>query len=428
MPKFNNKHFLVIGGGGREHAIGWGIHREGHEVSFIPGNAGTYSLGRNIQMDWHSHESLEKTLLEIKPDIVVIGPEQPIAEGISDFIRTKVGLPVFAPSQKASLLEASKIFAKEFMEKYQIPTAKFEVCDSPTKAINVIEKWENFPVVIKADGLAGGKGVTITPDKKTAISTIVDYMEKEKFGDASKRVVIEEYLSGFEASVFVLVDGEFKYLILGDALDYKRLLDGDRGPNTGGMGSISPHPLLNNTTRNEIEARVVSPTINGLKKEDLVYTGVLYFGLMITDKGPYVLEYNIRFGDPESQVLIPRITSGFSDLLHAIATEGLEKISKPTLTGHAVTVILASGGYPVSYKTGYEISGLERVRELNRIIVFHAGTKRLDDKILTSGGRVLNIVGLGETLREAVERAYNALRFIKFQDMHYRKDIAQSFL
>lgn len=422
------KYFLIIGSGGREHAIGWGIHREGNIVTFSPGNAGTETIGKNIQIDLSSGDSLRESILKIQPDIVVIGPEKPIADGIGDFIRNELGIPVFAPSKKVSMLEASKIFAKEFMKKHGIPTAKFEVCQTLSEAFNTLQRWGSFPVVIKADGLAGGKGVTIASDRETSISTVVEYMEKGKFGDASKRVVIEEFLTGFEASVFVLVDKEFRYLTLGDAMDYKRLLDGDRGPNTGGMGSISPHPLLDNTKRKEIEDRIISPTIKGLKKEDLIYTGVLYFGLMITESGPYVLEYNIRFGDPESQVLIPRFKSGFSELVSAVATEGLKEKAAPNLDGYAVTVIVASGGYPISYEKGYEIFGLQRVEKLKGVIVFHAGTKRFNNMVLTSGGRVLNIVGLGDSLAEAVERVYSAVKFIRFQDMQYRSDIAKSFL
>ncbi len=428
MPEPEAKHFLVIGGGGREHAIGWGLHREGNKVSFIPGNAGTLNLGKNIKVDLYSKETLKEILVNTNPDVVVIGPEKPIADGIGDFIRENVGIPVFAPSSRAAQLEASKIFAKEFMKKHGVPTAKFRVCESLSEALMAIEDWDSFPVVIKADGLAAGKGVTIAHDKKTAASTLVDYIEKGKFGDASRRVVLEEFLAGFEASVFVLVDNEFRYLLIGDAMDYKRLLDGDRGPNTGGMGSISPHPLLDNSIRHEIEERIIMPTINGLKREDLTYIGVLYFGLMITATGPYVLEYNIRFGDPEAQVLIPRITTGLSDLLYAVATDSLKGISPPRLKGYAVAVILASGGYPISYKKGFEISGLDKVNGLDGVIVFHAGTRMENERILTSGGRVLNIVGLGESLREAVERAYNAIEYIEFQDMYYRRDIASVFL
>ncbi len=416
---------LVIGSGGREHALAWGLHRSGATVGILPGNAGTLREGVNFSGSWKDRTSVQQVIESFRPDLVVLGPEAPIAEGLGDWIRQTFRIPVFAPPQKTAFLEASKIQAKEFMARNGIPTASFETHTDLHSALKSVEQWPTWPVVIKADGLAGGKGVVIAPDKTTATQTLIDFMEKGKFGPASQRVVLETYLEGYEASVFVLIDSEYRYQVLGDAMDYKRLLDGDRGPNTGGMGAISPHPKLSHAERQQILDRVIRPTIEGLKKEWFPYSGVLYFGLMITDHGPYVLEYNIRFGDPEAQVLIPRLKGDFARLLYryATASNGESEVQTDEHL-HAVTVILASQGYPVQYETGKVIEGLEDLRDQPNVLIFHAGTSLQGQKVVTAGGRVLNVVGLGTTLSEARTHAYQAVQKIRFEGMTYRTDIA----
>ncbi len=417
---------LVIGSGGREHALAWGLHRAGADVAALPGNAGTLNVGQNLEGSWKDRDTVRVAMETFRPDLVVLGPEAPIAEGLGDWIRETIGIPVFAPPQKTAFLEASKIRAKEFMARHGIPTARFETHTDLTSALASLDRWPTWPLVIKADGLAGGKGVVIAPDRQTAQQTLVEFMEKGKFGSASQRVVLEEYLTGYEASVFVLIDRQYRFQVLGDAMDYKRLQDGDQGPNTGGMGAISPHPKLTPQDRQAILERVIQPTLRGLEQDGLLYSGVLYFGLMITKDGPYVLEYNIRFGDPEAQVLIPRLRGDFAGLLYRYATADDAEVQVETEASlHAVTVILASKGYPVRYETGKVVTGLSAAASLPQVLVFHAGTRMAGDQVVTAGGRVLNVVGLGQSLAEARQRAYTAIQKIHFEGMTYRTDIAK---
>ena len=407
---------LVLGKGGREHALGWKLSLSGTkpDIYFMPGNAGTLSVGRNIDGDYNRFGDVLKAVKDEKIDLVVVGPEDPIAKGIADFLEEN-GIKVIAPRKNVAFLEASKIRAKEFMRKYGIPTAEFRVFHSYNEAVAYINRADSFPLVIKADGLCAGKGVVIANDRDTALNTVSDFMEEGKFGDASRRVVIEEYLSGYEFSVFIYLDGE-RYTVLGDAIDYKRAYDNDEGPNTGGMGSIAPAVFLDAEMRKRVKEEIIEKTVSGLLSEGLYYRGFLYFGLIWTKKGPYVLEYNVRMGDPETQVVTSLDSRDWVELFNG---NGLNK-EWPLSDKICLLVVLASGGYPLNYEKGLEINGLNEVKGVK---VFHAGTKFLNNKLVTAGGRVLNVVGCAKSLEEARDTVYREIGKIKFEDVYYRKDI-----
>jgi len=414
---------LVVGSGGREHALAWKL-AESPEVDRIfcaPGNAGTEEIGENVSIPASELSKLVRFAKENRIDLTVIGPDAALAAGIVDLFEAE-GLRVFGPNQKAAQLEASKIFAKELMSAEKIPTAEARTFSSSKEALDYCGEVTP-PVVIKADGLALGKGVIIAHDREEARQAVQAMMEERVFGDAGRRIIIEECLRGSECSVHALVSGE-SFRMLATARDHKRALDGDEGPNTGGMGAVSPADNWNTKREREFADSIMQPLLHGLTRNGRMFRGLLFPGLMITNKGLRVLEFNCRFGDPETQAILPRLKSDLVSLLMATIEGGLEDVTIEFDSRTAVTVILASRGYPGKYDTGKRIEGLENAARLPEVRIFQAGTKRQDGKIVTSGGRVLAITALGESVTEARERAYDAISQIHFEGCHFRRDIA----
>ncbi|MGB3114463.1 MAG: phosphoribosylamine--glycine ligase, partial [Candidatus Omnitrophota bacterium] len=352
-------------------------------------------------------------------DLVVVGPEAPLATGLADALESE-GVKVFGPSYAAARLESSKIFAKELMGKHSIPTAEFRIFDNIDKAEGYIRSV-GAPVVVKADGLAAGKGVIVADTKEEAIEAAKSMLVEKKFGSAGNKIIVEECLKGEEASILVITDGQ-NILPLASSQDHKRVLDGDQGPNTGGMGAYSPTPVVDKEMFQKVIETIVRPTIDGLRNDGILYKGVLYTGIMITDAGPKVLEYNVRFGDPETQVILPRMRSDLVDVLAAAAGGGLSGKKVKWDERECVCVVLVSGGYPGSYEKGKRITGLEEAKK-EGAFVFHAGTRSDNNELFTAGGRVLNVVGLGQDIKEAVANTYRAVEKIHFEGMHYRRDI-----
>jgi phosphoribosylamine--glycine ligase len=416
---------LVIGSGGREHALAWKLKQSPgvDRIFCAPGNGGTSQLADNIAITATDLTKLVRFAKENDVDLTVVGPDDPLAAGIVDlFVAEK--LRVFGPTKSAARIESSKIFAKELMRSQKIPTAEASTFSDSNEALRYCEQLK-FPVVIKADGLALGKGVIIAPDVATARSTIDEMMNQKRFGEAGRRVVIEEFLRGTECSLHALVEGG-NYLLLESARDHKRAFDGDQGPNTGGMGAFSPANNWNSELQSQFENEIMQPLLRGLLKEGIAFRGLLYPGLMITSKGARVLEFNCRFGDPETQAILPRMKSDLLPLLEATIDGKIEKCAIDWDGRAAVTVVLASSGYPGKYETGKPISGLEDAAKLDHVQIFHAGTKRANGKLVTSGGRVLAVTALGPTIAAARERAYEAVSRIHFEGCHYRRDIAMS--
>jgi phosphoribosylamine---glycine ligase len=414
---------LVVGSGGREHALAWKL-AESPEVDRIfcaPGNAGTEEIGENVSIPASELSKLVRFAKENRIDLTVIGPDDALAAGIVDLFEAE-GLRVFGPNQKAAQLEASKIFAKELMSAEKIPTAEARTFSSSKEALDYCGEV-TLPVVIKADGLALGKGVIIAHDRENARQAVQAMMEEHVFGEAGRRIIIEECLRGSESSVHALVSGE-SFRMLATARDHKRALDGDEGPNTGGMGAVSPADNWNAEREREFADSIMQPLLHGLTRNGRTFHGLLFPGLMITNKGLRVLEFNCRFGDPETQAILPRLKSDLVSLLMATIEGGLEDATIEFDSRTAVTVILASRGYPGKNDIGKRIEGLENAASLPEVRIFQAGTKRQDGKIVTSGGRVLAITALGESVTEARERAYGAIRQIHFEGCHFRRDIA----
>jgi phosphoribosylamine---glycine ligase len=416
---------LVIGGGGREHALAWKLNQspEVDQMLCAPGNAGTAVIGENVPIKANDLHALVRLAKENRVDLTVVGPDDPLAAGIVDlFVAQK--LRVFGPTKSAARIESSKIFAKELMRAQRIPTAEANTFSDSDEAFRYCEQLK-FPVVIKADGLALGKGVIIVPDAATARSTIDAMMNEGRFGDAGRCIVIEEFLRGSECSVHALVDGK-NYRVLESARDHKRVFDGDLGPNTGGMGAFSPANNWSPELEDQLDKKIMRPLLRGLLEEGITFRGLLYPGLIISAAGARVLEFNCRFGDPETQAILPRMKSDLLPLLEATIDGQIDNCSIEWDTRAAVTVVLASGGYPDKYETGKEISGLDEVEKLDDVHIFHAGTRRTNGGIVTSGGRVLAVTALGSTIAAARERAYEAVSGIHFEGCHYRRDIAMS--
>lgn len=413
---------LIIGSGGREHALAWKVKQseQVRQIFLAPGNGGTTTLAKNVPINVKDIKKLADFANQNEIDLTIVGPEVPLVTGVVDEFK-KRNLRIFGPSQNAALLEGSKVFAKELMAKYDIPTASFKIFDNSDKAIKFVER-KNCPLVIKADGLAKGKGVIVCDNKGQAKQAIKEIMIKKKFGDAGKKVIIEEKLIGQEASIIALSDGE-NVLALTPSQDHKQIYDGDKGPNTGGMGAYSPAPVVDREIFNYCVDRIIKRTVLGMKKEGTPYRGVLYAGIMITEDGPKTLEFNVRFGDPETQAILPRMKSDLVDLILGTLEGNLadKKIEWSDKT--CVCVVMASGGYPGSYEKGKEISGIKEAESLDDIVVFHAGTKKEGQKILTNGGRVLGITGLDKGIKGAIKRTYKAVKIISFDNMYYRKDI-----
>ena len=413
---------LVIGGGGREHALAWKLRQSPHvkQVFIAPGNAGTAQVGRNVEAKLSELDQLLNFAQRESIDLTVVGPDDVLAAGIVDLFEN-AGLRIFGPCQEAAQLETSKSFAKRFMVRHGIPTARFGEFEASQDAKAALGEF-GFPLAVKADGLALGKGVLIAHDRSEAEEAIDDMIERRRFGDAGRKIVIEEFLSGAECSVHALVDGR-SYLLFPTAQDHKQLYDGNQGPNTGGMGTFSPSHRLDATLLQEIREKILDPFMRGIQKDHLRFRGLIFPGLMLTKDGPRVLEFNCRFGDPETQVILPRLKSDIVDLFEATITGRLDTVTAEWDTRSAVCVVLASGGYPGDYKTGKTIVGLEHADQMEDVIVFHAGTQRREHRILTSGGRVLGVTAVGDTLLAAKRRAYDAVAKIEFDGSYFRHDI-----
>ena len=416
---------LVLGSGGRECTLAWKLAQSDQceELYIAPGNAGTGAFGTNLNIDPTDFESVKKEVKSNAIDLVVVGPEDPLVLGIHDFFAADKDLkhiPVIGPKKYAAQLEGSKEFAKEFMYRHSIPTAKYKSFTKATldRGFEFLESLQP-PYVLKADGLAAGKGVLILDDLDEAKKELKEMLSHQKFGSASSKVVIEEFLEGIEMSSFVLTDGQ-NYLILPNAKDYKRIGEGDQGLNTGGMGAISPVPFADQDFLDKVEKRVITPTVKGLEKDGIDYVGFIFIGLIKVGNEPYVIEYNVRMGDPETEVVIPRIQSDLVDVFKAAAHKKLDKVSLKIDKRAATTVMLVSGGYPESYEKGKIIQGIDQVDES---IIFHAGTKQEDDHILTSGGRVLAVTSYGQDFKEALKKSYRSIEKICFDKMNFRKDI-----
>jgi len=415
---------LVVGSGGREHALAWKLSQSPllTRLYCAPGNAGTMTIAENVPIPDSDIQSLADFAVERKIDLTVVGPEVPLALGIVDEFESR-GLRIFGPNRKAAELEGSKVFAKQFMSRHRIPTARFKVAETPTQAMRILKSGEFFfPLVIKADGLAAGKGAIVCPSLRKAEEALDLIMVERKFGEAGKRVLIEEFLKGKEVSFIVISDGA-KVQPLVTTMDHKAAFDGDRGPNTGGMGAISPSPFITPELFSQVINTIVFPTINRLREEGRKFKGVLYVGLMLTEEGPKVLEYNCRFGDPETQVQMVRMESDLAEVLLDAIAENILKSEIQWNDKPAGCVVLASGGYPGPYEKGKPISGLKDASAIPGIQVFHAGTKSQGGEHLTNGGRVLNVCASEKTLAETMAKIYRAISVISFEGMHYRRDI-----
>ena len=420
-------NIMILGSGGREHAISWKISQSEKckNLYIAPGNAGTSLVGNNLLININDFEEVKLNVIEKSIDLVVVGPEEPLVRGIVDFFKLDDELKhvkIFGPSAEGSKLEGSKDFSKEFMFRNNIPCAKSKTFNRKnlSEGISFLEKI-NPPYVLKADGLAAGKGVLILNDLEEAKSELSKMILDEKFGDASKNVLIEEYLDGIEVSVFAITDGH-DYVILPEAKDYKRIGEGDTGLNTGGMGAVSPVKFADNKFMKKVEELVIKRTVNGIKKENLDYKGFIFAGLMNVNGDPYVIEYNVRMGDPETQVVIPRIKNDLLQIINKCIAEKINEIDLDIKENFTTTVILAADGYPESYKKGDEINNLE---EFENSKIFHAGTSKKDDKILSNGGRVLACTGFGKRLDEALKNSYRLANNIAWKNKYFRKDIGQ---
>ena len=414
---------LVIGSGGREHAFGWKISKSKipNKLFFAPGNAGTESIGINIDVDISNFNQLKNIIVRNNINLVLVGPEVPLVSGISDFIHSNKKLEkinVIGPKKLGAMLEGSKSFAKEFMERHNIPTAPYKKFSlkNLNDGLDYLESISP-PYVLKANGLAAGKGVLIINELEKAKNSLVEMLKNKKFGSASKEVVIEGFLDGIELSCFVLTDGN-SFITLPYAKDYKRIGEGDSGLNTGGMGAISPVPFNDKDFKNKIENKIIKPTIKGLKKDNIDYLGFIFIGLINVKGEPFVIEYNVRMGDPETQVVLPRIKNDFLEILLATANNKLSEIKLDVSPNYAVTIVSVSGGYPESYEKGLDVLG-----DIDQELVFQAGTLKKNNKIVTNGGRVFSSTALGSSIKIALSKAYKNLKKIKFKGMYFRKDI-----
>ena len=413
---------LVIGSGGREHAIIWKLSQSKKvtKIYCAPGNGGISQIAECVPIKVMEFDKLVDFAEKNKIDMTVVAPDDPLAAGAVDAFE-EAGLRAFGPRKNAAIIEGSKAFSKGLMKKYNIPTADYEVFDNSISAIEYIKNYDRYPIVIKADGLALGKGVIIADDFDAAEKAVHEIMDDKVFGNAGGKVVIEEFLTGPEISVLAFTDGKtLKPMV--SAQDHKRALDNDKGLNTGGMGTFSPSRIYTSELEAECMRKIFIPTMNAMNTEGRTFKGVLYFGLMKTADGVKVIEYNCRFGDPETQVVLPRLKSDLYEIFDAVIDERLDDIEIEWDSGAAVCVVLASGGYPQKYNTGYPISGLNDA-ERNGAVIFHAGTKINDGNILTSGGRVLGVTAVGDNLDDAIKKAYDYVKYINFTYMHYRKDI-----
>lgn len=420
-------NILLLGSGGREHALAWKISQspDCKSLYIAPGNAGTGKVGTNVNIKADDFEAIRQFVLEKNIHLVVVGPEDPLAKGIVDFFENDdqlKNIPVLGPSAQGAMLESSKDFAKEFMHRHNIPTAAYRTFTANEyQEAKAYISAHKMPVVLKADGLAAGKGVVICQNADEAYAFFEEVWTKQKFGEAGSKVVVEEFLTGIEMSAFVLTDGK-NFVQLPSAKDYKRIGEDDTGPNTGGMGAVSPVPFANDAFMQKVLEMVIKPTVEGIRIENIKYKGFIFFGLINVQGDPYVIEYNVRMGDPETEVVMPRIKSDLLPLLCNAAKGHLTSGTIEMESRYAVTVIAVSGGYPDNYEKGKKISGLEKETES---LVFHAGTAQKDGDIITAGGRVLAVSSLDVSLEKALEKSYNTLSAISFEGSYYRKDIGQ---
>ena len=414
---------LVVGGGGREHTIVWKIAQSplAGKIYCAPGNGGIAEIAECVDISATDIDGIVNFAKEKNVDLVMVAPDDPLVMGMVDALE-KEGIRAFGPRANAAVIEGSKVFSKDLMKKYNIPTAGYEVFTESDKAIEYIKRQNSYPAVIKAEGLALGKGVIIAQNEAEAVDGIKEIMEDKKFGDSGNRVVIEEFLTGPEVSVLAFTDGKTVKPMV-SAQDHKRAYDNDEGLNTGGMGTFSPSRLYDEEKAEECMKNIFLPTIEAMNKEGRTFKGVLYFGLMMTDSGVKVIEYNCRFGDPETQVVLPRLKTDLVEIMEAVIDERLSDVDIEWEDNAAVCVVMASGGYPVSYKKGYEISGIKDAEDLGDIVVFHAGTKADKGKIVTNGGRVLGVTAIGQNLDSAIRHAYEGVSKISFKDEFHRNDI-----
>ena len=415
---------LILGSGGREHAFAHSINKSTllSKLFVAPGNAGTDQIATNVNLGITDFPAIKSFVLENEIEMVVVGPEAPLVDGIYDFFQSEdlKHVNVIGPSKQGAILEGSKEFAKEFMQRNNVPTAAYQSFTKETlkEGMAFIDTLKP-PFVLKADGLAGGKGVLIIPEAKEAKESLEEMLVGGKFGAASNKVVIEEFLDGIEMSVFVMTDGN-SYKVMPTAKDYKRIGEGDTGLNTGGMGAVSPVPFADDDLMQKIEDRIIKPTIDGFKKEEIIYKGFVFIGLMIVDKEPFVIEYNVRMGDPETEVVLPRISSDLLSHLNAFAKAELHKEHLTIDSRSATTVMCVAGGYPEAYEKGMKITGLEKIDDS---IVFHAGTAVKDGKVVTNGGRVMAVTSYGSDFHQALKKSYQNVDALHFNRMYYRKDI-----
>jgi phosphoribosylamine---glycine ligase len=425
-------NILLLGSGGREHALAWKLNQSvwANPLYIAPGNAGTGQCGINVNLDLNNFESIGKFCIEKNIEMVVVGPEEPLVKGLCDYFKTTPELEkiyFIGPSKEGAQLEGSKAFAKAFMERHKIPTAAYRefTSESYEEGVKYLQS-HSLPIVLKADGLAAGKGVVICQNHVEAIAEFELMIQQEKFGDASKKVVVEEFLKGIEVSVFVLTDGKH-YVILPEAKDYKRIGEGDKGLNTGGMGAVSPVPFANFLFMQKIEDRIIKPTIDGLHKDNIDYKGFVFIGIINVDNEPYVIEYNCRLGDPETEVILPRLENDLIGLFVSVCNQELDTMKISIDPRTAITIVTVSRGYPTGYEKGYPIYGLT-----NKIpddsLIFHAGTAISEGKVVTNGGRVLAVTSFAETVYEAVEKSRDVLENIDYDGIYYRRDIGYEFL
>ncbi len=422
-------NILVVGGGGREHALVMKIHesKKADKIYCVPGNGGISRYAECFSSvkatDIDGVVSIAK---KVKADFVVVAPDDPLVLGMVDVLN-KEGFATFGPDKAAAIIEGSKVFSKDLMKKYNIPTAGYEVFNAPEEAIKYIKQQDSYPTVIKADGLALGKGVIIAQNFEEAEEAVKSIMEDKVFGASGSQIVIEEFLTGYEVSVLCFTDGKTIRPMV-SSMDHKRALDGDQGLNTGGMGTVAPNPYYTEEIANECMKKIFIPTVEAMNKENRRFKGCLYFGLMLSPNGPKVIEYNCRFGDPETQVIMPLLDTDIVDIMMAIYNDNLESVDIKWKTGSAACVVMASGGYPKKYQTGIEIEGLDEYGQVDGAFVYHAGTKFENEKFLTAGGRVLNVTSTGDTLKEALDKSYSCVKKIHFENNHFRNDIGAKAL
>ena len=423
------KNILVVGGGGREHAIIMKLAESPHvrKIYCTPGNGGISKYAECFNVGATDVQGVVDLAKKLSPDMVVVAPDDPLVMGMVDALQAE-GFMTFGPKANAAIIEGSKVFSKELMKKYNIPTAFYEVFTDSEKAVEYLRKQNSYPAVIKADGLALGKGVIIAQNEEEAVKAVHDMIDDLKFGKSSSRIVIEEFLTGPEVSVLSFTDGKTIVPMI-SSMDHKRALDGDKGLNTGGMGTVSPNPYYTEEVAKECMEKIFLPTMNAMNAEGRTFEGCLYFGLMITPKGPKVIEYNCRFGDPETQVVLPMLDADLYEIFEAVYNHELDKLDIKWHKGSCACVVMASGGYPESYPKGIEMNGFDDKGQIDGCFVYHAGTKLSEDgKFLTNGGRVVGVTAKGDTLQNALDTAYKGISGISFEGAHYRKDIGQRAL